>query len=91
MSYPEHTWQKLRAERPGEFEQGIDPPPDPDGLSHARVVVAGGRVEVYVNGAARPSLAVPDLGAAKTGGVALFVGNGSDGAFAGLSVTPSAR
>jgi hypothetical protein len=90
VSHPAHTWQRLRSERPGQFEQAIDPPPDPDGWFHARVVLAGGRVEVYVNGAARPSLAVEDLGTAKSGGVALFVGNGSDGAFADLRVTPTA-
>jgi glyoxylase-like metal-dependent hydrolase (beta-lactamase superfamily II) len=90
VSHPAHTWQRLRTERPGQFEQPIDPPPDPDGWFHARIVLAGGRVEVYVNGAAKPSLAVEDLGAAKSGGVALFVGNGSDGAFSGLRVTPTA-
>jgi glyoxylase-like metal-dependent hydrolase (beta-lactamase superfamily II) len=90
VSHPAHTWQRLRAERPGQFEQGIEPPPDPNGWFHARVVLAGGRVEVFVNGAAKPSLAVEDLGAAKSGGVALFVGNGSDGAFAGLRITATA-
>jgi glyoxylase-like metal-dependent hydrolase (beta-lactamase superfamily II) len=47
-------------------------------------------VEVFVNGAAKPSLSVEDLGASKNGGVALWVGNGSDGAFANLRITPSA-
>jgi glyoxylase-like metal-dependent hydrolase (beta-lactamase superfamily II) len=90
VSHPAQTWQRLRAERPGQFEQAIDPPPDPSGWFHARIVLAGGRVEVYVNGAAKPTLAVEDLGAPKSGGVALFVGNGSDGAFADLRVTPTA-
>lgn len=80
----------LQTERPGQFEQAIDPPPDPNGWFHARIVLAGGRVEVYVNGAGKPSLAVEDLGTAKSGGVALFVGNGSDGAFADLRVTATA-
>jgi Tol biopolymer transport system component len=44
-------------------------------------------VEVYVNGAAAPSLVVDDLGEASSGGVALWVGNGSDGAFADLTIT----
>ena len=90
VSHPAHTWQRLRSERPGQFEQAIDPPPDPNGWFHARIVLAGGRVEVYVNGAGKPSLAVEDLGAAKSGGVALFVGNGSDGAFADLRITATA-
>jgi glyoxylase-like metal-dependent hydrolase (beta-lactamase superfamily II) len=90
VSHPANTWQRLRTERPGQFEQAIDPPPDPNAWIHARIVLAGGRVDVFVNGAGKPSLSVEDLGAAKSGGVALWVGNGSDGAFANLKVTPTA-
>jgi glyoxylase-like metal-dependent hydrolase (beta-lactamase superfamily II) len=87
VSHPANTWQRLRTERPGQFERAIDPPPDPNGWFHARIVLANGRVEVYVDGAATPSLAVEDLGAHKSGGVALWVGNGSDGTFANLRIT----
>ena len=90
VSHPANTWQRLRAERPGQFEQAIEPPPDPDAWFHARVVLAGGRVDVYVDGAAKPCLSVEDLGAAKSGGVALWAGNGSDGSFANLRITPTA-
>ncbi len=90
VSHPVYTWQRLRAERTGQFERALDPAPDPNGWFHARIVLAGGRVEVFVNGAATPSLSVEDLGAAKSGGVGLFVGNASDGAFANLRVTPTA-
>jgi hypothetical protein len=89
VSHPTFTWQKLRAERTGQFEKAIEPPPDPNGWFHARIVLAAGRVEVYVNGAATPSLAVDDLGTSQNGGVALFVGNNSDGAFANLRITPT--
>ena len=91
VSHPTFTWQKLRAERTGQFEKAIEPPPDPNGWFHARIVLADGRIEVYVNGAAMPSLAVDDLGASKNGGVALFVGNNSDGAFANLWITPTSE
>jgi len=90
VSHPVNTWQKLRAERPGRFEKAIEPPPDPNGWFHARIVVANSKVEVYVDHATKPSLVVDDLGAARSGGVALFVGNGSDGAFANLKITPTA-
>jgi glyoxylase-like metal-dependent hydrolase (beta-lactamase superfamily II) len=90
VSHPVHTWQRLRAERPGEFEKPLDPAPDPDGWFHARIVIAKSKVEVYVNGASTPSLVVDDLGEAKSGGVALWAGNGSDGAYAGLAITPTA-
>lgn len=90
ISHPANPWQKLRAERPGQFEKAIEPPPDPNGWFHARIVIAGGKVEVYVNNAAAPSLVVEDLGEARSGGVALWAGNSSDGAFAGLKITPTA-
>lgn len=90
VSHPANTWQKLRAERPGQFEKAVAPPPDPNGWFHARIVVAGGKVEVYVNSAAAPSLVVEDLGEAGSGGVALWAGNGSDAAFSGLKITPTA-
>jgi glyoxylase-like metal-dependent hydrolase (beta-lactamase superfamily II) len=89
VSHPTYTWQKLRAERTGQFEKAIEPPPDPNAWFHARIVLAKGRVEVYVNGAATPALAVEDLGPARSGGVGLFVGNNSDGAFANLTITPT--
>jgi glyoxylase-like metal-dependent hydrolase (beta-lactamase superfamily II) len=91
VSHPTFTWQKLRAERTGQFEKAIEPPPDPNGWFHARIVLAKGRVEVYVNGAATPSLAVEDLGTSKNGGVALFAGNNSDGAFANLKISPTSQ
>jgi len=90
VAHPAYTWQRLRTERTGQFENAIDPPPDPNGWFRARIVVSGGRVEVFVNGATKPSLSVEDLGTAKSGGVALFVGNESDGAFASLRITPTA-
>jgi glyoxylase-like metal-dependent hydrolase (beta-lactamase superfamily II) len=90
FSPPANTWQKLRAERPGQFEQAVEPPPDPDGWFHARIVLAGAKIQIFVDGAATPCLVVDDLGEAKTGGVALWVGNGSDGAFANLTITPTA-
>lgn len=90
ISHPASTWQKLRAERPGQFEKAVEPRPDPNAWFHARIVLAGGKVEVYVNNAAAPTLVVEDLGEVKSGGVALWAGNGSDGAFASLKITPTA-
>jgi glyoxylase-like metal-dependent hydrolase (beta-lactamase superfamily II) len=89
VSHPVNTWQKLRAERPGQFEKAIEPAPDPNAWFHARIVLANSKVEVYVNNAATPSLVVDDLGENKSGGVALWAGNGSDGAYAGLTITPT--
>jgi hypothetical protein len=90
VSHPANTWQKLRAERPGQFEKAVEPAPDPAGWFHARIVLANSKVEVYVNGAATPSLVVDDLGQSNSGGVALWAGNNSDGAFANLTITQTA-
>lgn len=56
----------------------------------ARLDARAGEGGVLLDGAAEPSLIVDDLGEASGGGVALWVGNGSDGAFADVGVTPAA-
>jgi hypothetical protein len=75
--------------RPGQFERAIEPPPDPNGWFHARIVLANSKVEVDVDDAGTPSLVVDDFGEHRSGGVALFVGNGSEGTFADLKITPT--
>src|SRR5438034_9094791 len=47
ISHPTYTWQKLRAERPGAFEQPVSPAPDPNAWFHVRVVVASPKVSVF--------------------------------------------
>lgn len=86
VSHPEFTWQKLRADRPGEFEKAVRPLPDPDGWFHIRVEVRAGKVRVYVNSDPEPCLAVDELGGRKGGRAGLFVGNASGGDFAGLTI-----
>jgi len=87
VSHPLNTWQRLRAEHPGRYESALEPPPDPNEWFHARIVLAGPRVEVFVDGSDKPALSVTALGAQQSGGVALFVGNGSDGAFRAMTIT----
>jgi hypothetical protein len=89
VSHPDFTWQKLRADRPGEFEKPVAPVPDPNAWFHVRVDVGAGRVAVFVNGGPKPCLDVVRLGELKAGLVGFFVGNGSGGDFAGLKVTPA--
>lgn len=90
VSHPTFTWQKLRAERPNQFEQPVRPLPDPNGWFHARVIITADRVRVYVDGAAEPCLDVEKLGNRVPGLVGLFVGNGSGGDFANLRIAPPA-
>ena len=89
VSHPAYPWQKLRADTPGKYEKGIDPPPDPNAWFHARIVVASPKVSVYVGGAAQPSLVVDQLSARGKGLVGVWVGNTSGGDFANLRVTPA--
>ncbi len=89
ISHPTFTWNKLRAEHPGMYEQPVDPAPDPNGWFHVRVVLAGPRVSVYVGDATKPSLVVKRLSERTQGRVGLWVGNNSAGDFANLTIRPS--
>jgi hypothetical protein len=71
-SHPEWPWNRLRAERQGQYEKSIEPAPDGDAWFHARVVVAKPKVTVFVNNAAEPSLVVDELTARQGGGLGLY-------------------
>ncbi len=87
ISHPDFGWEKLRTEFPGKYEKEIIPAPLATDWVHVRVDVMGKKVSVYINGSATPSLEVEKLSAQTSGKIALWVGNGSDGEFANLTVT----
>lgn len=89
ISQPKFPWEKLRADTPGKYENAVSPVPDPDGWFHARIVVEDRKVSVFVNHAPTPSLVVTELSERSGGKLGLWVGNGSDGAFANLKITPA--
>jgi hypothetical protein len=89
VSHPTHTWQKLRTEQPGKYEQAVNPVPDPNAWFHVRVVVASPKVSVFVNDAKEASLVVDQLSDRKKGLVGLWVGNTSGGDFANLKIVPA--
>jgi hypothetical protein len=89
-SLPVYTWQKLRTDQPGKFEQAVNPVPDPDAWFRARIVVAAPSVSVFVNGAKDPCLVVSLLNDRRKGRIGLWTGNNSGGDFANLAITPSA-
>ncbi len=89
ISHPTYTWQKLRAERPGIFEQPVNPAPDPNAWFHVRVVVASPKVSVFVGDAKEPCLVVTQLSDRTNGLVGLWVGNNSGGDFAELKIAPN--
>ena len=86
ISHPTYTWLKLRAERPGIFEQPVNPAPDPNAWFHVRVVVASPKVSVFVGDAKEPCLVVTRLNDRTNGLVGLWVGNNSGGDFADLKI-----
>lgn len=89
ISHPQWTWQKLRSEKTGQYEKPISPPPDGDAWFRARIVVVGRKVQVFVNGAAKPSLEVEALNDRTGGRVAIWGGDaGVGGHFANLKITP---
>ena len=89
ISHPQWTWQKLRAEKTGQYEKPIAPPPDGDAWFRAKIVVTAGKVSVFVNDAPRPSLEVDRLGTQSEGKVAIWGGDaGEGGYFTNLRITP---
>ncbi len=89
VSHPAYTWQKLRTEQPGKYEQPVNPVPDPNAWFHARLVIASPKVSVFVGDAKEPCLAVNQLSDRKKGLLGLWVGNNSGGDFANLKIIPA--
>ncbi len=85
-SYPDYEWLRLRNESPGKYESYVDLVPGE--WTRIRVEVSGLKMRLYVNGASQPTLVVNDLKMGDTqGGVALWIGVGTEAYFANLRVT----
>lgn len=87
ICHPEFTWRKLRADFPEQFENPVNPVPNPDEYFHAKLVVKWPMITVYVEDAKKPSLEIKMKSTFKKGKIGFWVGNGSDGAFKNLTVT----
>lgn len=86
VSFPEFPWDRLRKEEPGVYESYVDL--DAAAWTHLRVQVDGDKASLYVNRTEQPALIVNDLKARVRGGaIALWIGGGTDGYFANLSIT----
>jgi len=86
ISQPAYTWKKLREEHPEEYENPLDPAPDPNLFFHIKIILEKPKVSVFVNNAEKPCLAVNELSDRKDGWVGLWVGNYSEGSFANLKI-----
>jgi hypothetical protein len=86
-AYPDHPFERLRAEEPERYESYVDIAPGQ--WTHMRIEVRGARARLFVNHAEQPSLIVNDmkLGDRQRGGVGLWIESGTIGYFAGLEIT----
>jgi len=87
-AFPDHPWNRLRAEAVDKYECYADVVPRE--WMHLKIEVKGETAKLYVNGARQPTLIVNDLklGASK-GKLGLWVGPRSVAHFANLRVTPA--
>ncbi len=79
-------WERLRKETPGVYESYVDL--EPGAWTSIRIVVDGVKAQLYVHGTAQPTLIVNDLKLGDvSGGIALWIGQGTDAYFADVKVT----
>jgi hypothetical protein len=89
MTLPEFDWPRLRERFPEEFENPVNSTLSPTDWVPLRIVVRGGKVQVFVGLVDNVTLEARKLGALDRGLVGLWVGNNSDGDFANLRITPA--
>jgi len=86
ISHPDFPWYKLREENPGVYESYTDLVPDE--WTKIKIVVAGVRAQLFVNGSAQPCLVVNDLKLGEVPGqIALWIGFGTEAHFSEVKVT----
>ena len=85
---PDFDWPKLREQFPEEFENPVDASVAPGDWVPLRVVVNGGKIQIYAGAVKSPTLEVRKLGSLESGLIGLWVGNNSDGDFSNLRITP---
>ncbi len=86
ISFPDHPWHKLREERPGKYEAYADMVPGQ--WTKLKITVESDGARLFVGGAEQPTLIVNDLKHGDSeGGVALWIGLGTEGFFANLRVS----
>jgi hypothetical protein len=91
ISLPDNDWKELRDHQPGTYEFAITPQPDPNEWVKLKLVITPKNVAAFVNGSGRPSLSIAPLSNRLAGKVGLWVGNGSDGWFRNLKITPGSK
>ena len=87
VSSPEWSWERLRTEKTGQYEKPIEPAPDGDMWFHAKIVLEGRQVSVFVNDAEKPALQVTELSDRRGGSVGIWCFG--YGVIANLQITPA--
>jgi hypothetical protein len=84
-SAPDFPWNRLRKESPGVYESYVDL--DPGAWTAMKIVVAGSKARLYVNGADQPCLIVNDLKLGDSHGqIALWAHATTEGYFSNLRI-----
>jgi len=85
-SHPDFDFARSRQEAPEKYESYVDL--EPGVWTKYRIEVEGRKARLYVHGAEQPCLIVNDLKLEpRGGGVALWVGPGTEGYFSNLKIT----
>ncbi len=85
-SYPDFDFARSRRESPEKYESYVDL--QPGVWTRYKIEVQGRNARLYVNGAEQPCLIVNDLKLdPRDGGVALWVGPGTEGYFSNLKIS----
>ena len=84
-AYPNFSFADARQQAPEKYESYVDL--EPGVWTRYRIMVEGTKARLYVNGANQPCLIVNDLKLGdSSGGVALWIGPGTEGYFTGLDI-----
>jgi hypothetical protein len=85
-SHPDFDFARSRKEAPEKYESYVDL--EPGVWTTYKIEIAGRQARLYVHGAEQPCLIVNDLKLEpRAGGVALWVGPGTEGYFSNLKIT----
>ncbi len=87
IALPKFTWQVLRGNFPGKYEQAIDPSPDPNSWVRVRIAIKDATISTYINGEKEPSLVVEKFTPYTHGSVGFYVADTSGGDFANITIT----
>jgi hypothetical protein len=85
-SHPDFDFARSRQEAPEKYESYVDL--EPGAWTKYKIEVEGSKARLYVHGAEQPCLIVNDMKLeARAGGVALWIGPGTEGYFSNLKIT----